>query len=410
MPKIIPPVKPFQSYKWRWATFQPTESLNEPAVFLGVLRVFNRFNNYPAGSTEILEALSVVENETKTEVDLVRTTDRNLVRNSGQYWKALGLLDESHGRIQVSPFGRLLAEGKISKVEFAMTAIKTLELPNRRIVDDTKEWDLAGLTIKPLELILDILADLLKGHGNNEAYITPFELLKIIIPLAGAKAIINNYTEAIIQYRNGQVDLSGWPDCAPMDNDKRIVREFLLFLSNYGFCTVVQVGRRNESAKFFLSSISVDEIVDLRILKTNLISLDKIVTNIRETRIPANIERKKVTREILERPYQGLFRKNILAAFNSTCLLTGVSIDSVLEAAHIIPVNSKGSDRVENGLCLRSDVHQLFDTGHLRLLPNGGLILSELASADNNYKRLPRQVRLPEFVNKDYLDWRYKYC
>ena len=407
---IKPPIKPFPDYKWRWATFQPTESLNIPSVFLGVLRVFNRFQNYAPSSVEILDSLSVVQTETHSKVDLVRTPERNLIRNSGQYWKALGLLEETHGKILVSPFGQLLANGKITQVEFAITVVKTLELPNRRIVDDTSNWDKAGLKIKPLELIIDIIAKLSLIYGNKESYITPYELVNIVIPLAGAKATLNDHADALMLNRKGQLDLSSWPDCAPSANDKRIAREFLLFLSNYGFCNAVQVGRRNEFEKYYLSSISLDEIIELHKLKLHQIDLDQVANTIRETQIPANVERKKVSREVLERPYQSMFRKNILSAFNSTCILTGVNIDSVLEASHIIPVKENGSDRVENGLCLRSDIHQLFDSGHLRLLPNGELIFSEHASAENNYGKLPRYINIPDFVNRDNLDWRVKYC
>ena len=89
MALIKPPKKPFPNYKWRWATFQPTESLNEPPVFLGVLRVFNQFQNYAPSSEEVMNGLAIVQAETNSKVDLVRTQDRNLVRNSGQYWKAL---------------------------------------------------------------------------------------------------------------------------------------------------------------------------------------------------------------------------------------------------------------------------------------------------------------------------------
>ena len=137
MPLIKPPRKPFPNYKWRWAVLTPTESLNEPPIFLGVLRVFNKFQNYAPSSKEIMNGLGIVQQETNSSVDLVRTQERNLIRNSGQYWKALGLLDEAHGKVLVSPFGQLLAEGKITQVEFATTVVKTLELPNRKIIDDT---------------------------------------------------------------------------------------------------------------------------------------------------------------------------------------------------------------------------------------------------------------------------------
>lgn len=404
-----PPQKPFADYKWRWAVLTPTESLNEPPVFLGVLRVFNKYQDYAPSAKEILDGLSTVQKETKSRVDLVRTQERNLVRNSGQYWKALGLLEEAHGKIHVSPFGQLLATGQITQIEFASTVIKTMELPNRMIISDTAEWDKAGLKIKPLELILDIIAKLLDQHGAGEAYITPYELVKIVIPLAGAKSRINEYVDALVLYRHGQLDLSGWPDCAPNSNDKRMAREFLLFLANYGFCNKQIEDGTNENEHYRLANISKEEITELQGLPIEKNELQEVVKQISTTQIPANIERKKVSREILERPYQNRFRKNVLGAFKFTCIITGVSMDAVLEAAHIIPISEKGSDKIDNGLCLRSDIHQLYDSGHLRLMPNGVLVLSELAATKNNYGQLPRAIRIPDFVNKGYLDWRNKY-
>jgi hypothetical protein len=350
-----------------------------------------------------------VQQETNPSVDLVRTQDRNLVRNSGQYWKALGLLDEAHGKVLVSPFGQLLAEGKITQVEFATTVVKTLELPNRKIIEDTSEWDATGLKIKPLELILDTLALIAQKYGSNEAYITPFELLRIVIPLAGSKAPLENFAEAILQHRQGKIDVSKWPDCATSSNDKRMAREFLIFLSNYGFCKRESLTRGNANERYLLASISKEEVVELHKLKIIQSELEKVVKQIRITQIPANVERKRVSREVLERPYQNIFRKNILNVFGSSCIVTGVSIENVLEAAHIKPVEYRGDDTHHNGFCLRSDIHQLFDSNNLRILPSGELILSEAASAKNNYAKLPRQIEIPTFVNRDFLDWRVKY-
>lgn len=409
MQLIQPPSKPFPNYKWRWASVQPTESLNDPPIFLGVLRVFNTFQNYAPSSKEVMDGLRIVQEETNSRVNLARDQERNLVRNSGQYWKALGLLEDTHGYISVSPFGRLLATGKITQIEFAITVVKTLELPNRKIVSDTSDWDNAGLRIKPLELILDILAKISERYGSNEAYVTPLELVKIIIPLAGNKSPLGNYVDAIIQKRRNLIDVSKWPDCAPSANDQRIAREFLLFLSNYGFCNVVPTARGNENERYFLASISTEEVIELHKLKFVQQELDKVVRTIRETQIPANVERKRVSREILERPYQSIFRRNVLGAFNSTCLITGVNIENVLEASHIIDVKYMGSDRIENGLCLRSDIHQLFDSNHLRLLPTGDIVLSETAAAEVNYGNLPRKIEIPNFINREYLEWRIKY-
>ncbi|MCD0456341.1 HNH endonuclease [Chryseobacterium sp. LC2016-27] len=409
MPIIKSPVKPFANYKWRWAVLTPTESLNEPPIFLGVLRVFNKFKNYAPSSEQIMNGLAVVQQETRSNVDLVRTRERNLIRNSGQYWKALGLLDEAHGRVLVSPFGQLLADGKITQVEFATTVVKTLELPNKKITADTSEWDEAGLRIKPLELILDTLVLIAEKLGSYEAYITPFELVRIVIPLAGAKAPLEDFAEAIIQHRQGLIDISRWPDCAPSSNDKRMAREFLIFLSNYGFCQKVSITRGNENERYQLVGISKEELVELHQLNLIQSELEKVVKEVRITQIPANIDRKRVSRMVLERPYQNVFRKNILSAFGSSCIVTGASIDNVLEAAHIKPVEYQGDDTHHNGLCLRSDIHQLFDSNNLRILPSGELIVSEAASTKNNYANLPSQIDIPNFINKEFLDWRVKY-
>jgi len=409
MLQINPPVKPFPNYKWRWAILTPTESLNEPPIFLGVLRVFNRYQNYAPSSKEVLDGLAIVQSETDSKVDLVRTQERNLIRNSGQYWKALGLLEDDKGKIKVTAFGKMLAEGKINPAEFATTVIRTFELPNKRIVGDTSDWDDSGLKIYPLQLILDILSQLSLKFGKEMGFITTNELIKIIIPLAGEKSQLNVYVEALIQFRDGKLDVSGWPDCAPLANDRRMAREFLLFLSNYGFCEVVHLVRGNENEKYFLTGMTSEEVKELHNLNLDIKDLATIAKQIVETQIPSNVERKKVSREILARPFQNIFRKNILIAFNSTCIVTGVMIESVLEASHIIDVKYNGNDRIENGLCLRSDIHQLFDSSHLKILPNGDLILSESAARKNNYQSLPSNIAIPDFVNREFLDWRFRY-
>ena len=51
----------------------------------------------------------------------------------------------------------------------------------------------------------------------------------------------------------------------------------------------------------------------------------------------------------------------------------------------------------------------MFDSNNLRILPSGELMLSETASAKNNYAKLPRKIEIPTFVNRDFLDWRLKY-
>lgn len=403
------PEKPFPGYKWRWATVTCTESLNEPPVLLGVLRAMEQFEGRAPSDPDFNEALKVVQLNTHARVKLAKSDPtRNLIRNSGQYWKAVGLIEDSTGRIQLTTFGKQVATGEIGPVEFAATVIKTLELPNRRIDADWRSWDAANLTLKPLELILSILVDLNKTRGEDEAYITPDELAKIVIPLAGANAPLGDYLEALTLFRRHQLSLEGWPDCAPRANDLRMAREFLLFLHNYGFCRLIP-GSTNKEDRYVLCEGQVSGISDLLTFKLGLESSAAVTTRLRQGGISGTVERQRYLAEVTARPQQQAFRKNVLAAFGSSCLVTGVSMATVVEAAHIVPVSSKGSDAVSNGLCLRADIHLLFDSGHLRITQNGEISLSALARCAENYRVLPRRVTLPDFVSREALHWRWRY-
>lgn len=406
---IVVPKKPFPDYKWRWAVFTPTENLNRSTVFLGVLRALCKYEGQPPSSPKLAKALKVVEKETKSTVNLARSPSRNLIRNSGQYWKALGLLAESVGEVKLTSFGRRVAEGGITKGEFASSTVKTLELPNRRIDTQVSDWDVSKLKIKPLELILHILGGLQHAYGDGEAFITHEELVKVVIPLAGAKADVDDHVDALHAYREGLLDLEAWPDCAPGSNDRRMAREFLLFLSNYGFCQRIP-RKGNISERFVLSGLSYQEVEQLVKFDLKGDTPTSAIKKLRKTDLPEMAERKRVMREMVERPHQAKFRDNILIVYGSKCLLTGVNIEAVLEAAHIRPVRLGGNDKDGNGICLRSDVHLLYDTGHLRINRTGSLHLSEVAAQKSNYGALPTKIKVPSFVDVEFWEWRWKYC
>ena len=94
--KDFVPVKPFPDFKWKWASLQCTESLNDPVILLGVLfrmRKLEKLNQGIKYSSEAFsEELRALSNDTKDSIDVDlagRTGSRNLIRNSGQYWRAL---------------------------------------------------------------------------------------------------------------------------------------------------------------------------------------------------------------------------------------------------------------------------------------------------------------------------------
>ncbi|MBS6554456.1 MAG: HNH endonuclease, partial [Clostridium sp.] len=51
----------------------------------------------------------------------------------------------------------------------------------------------------------------------------------------------------------------------------------------------------------------------------------------------------------------------VLENYNYKCAICDCGEKKILEAAHIIPVNSSGNDKVENGICLCRNHHRMFD-------------------------------------------------
>jgi hypothetical protein len=404
-----PPVLPFAGFKWRWASVAPTEGLNDPPVLIGVLRAFRKFEGHAPRNPALLKELAKIQAETQSPVDLVRTSNRNLIRNSGQYWKALGLIDNSRGLIALTPFGRDVADGLITMPEFAASVVAAMELPNRMIQEDVGVWDAAGVRFKPLSLLLDILSRL-RDRDPKQAFITKFELVRIVVPLSANHSHLDDFADTIVAWRQGHLNLSGWPNCAPKANDHRMASEFLIFLTHHGYCCK-PVGADPWTAKYFLAIQDYFKIKQSKVV-FDPNSLLQVAAQVTKTGVADLIERARVVREVAvaARPNQAKFRREVLAKSRGECVLTGTRLEAALEAAHIIPVQRGGGDTVGNGLCMRSDIHTLFDSGHLRIAPDGSLHLSKAASNDPIYGKLQAAIALPNYVETKNVEWRWSYA
>lgn len=405
------PEKPFETYKWTWLSLMPSEGLLDSRVFLGVLRALSINEGEAYSSTSLYNDLKRVQVETSTNINLARRPDRNLFRNSGQYWRGTGLLINKTGEIQLSKLGHQVATGEVTKDEFAALMVRNTVLPNPRTYKSAEmiKWQEAGIRIKPFELILSIM-DYLGIDSIDDAYLTPNELIQIVIPMAGAKHNEKNIAEHVSNYRKGDLDISGWPDCAPEANDKRLAREFLLFLANFGIC---QVG---DSASRYDQKFSIDELLSGEITPDDRTSFleDEAQTEgelsaSRGSQIPEIIERKRIATYALQRPQQGRFRRDVLEACASGCVLTNERTLDVIEAAHIIPVQYGGSDAVGNGFCMRVDIHRLFDGGKIRIAPDGSVSLHDQIADAVSYRDLPKKITLSPFVAVENVQWRERY-
>lgn len=77
------------------------------------------------------------------------------------------------------------------------------------------------------------------------------------------------------------------------------------------------------------------------------------------------------------RPGQGAFRLLMTDVYNGRCAITGETTRPVLEAAHIQPVSLHGTNEIQNGLLLRSDMHILYDDGLIGITPDYEIQISD---------------------------------
>ena len=272
------------------------------------------------------------------------------------------------------------------------------------------DWHRSGLKIKPLELILNVISELADDQECKDCFLTPDELANVIIPIVLFSQDQKFLAKAILQYRTFPEKFVDLPNCAPGSNDKRMVREHLLLLANYGILKKVDSANRNRfGEKYYLSTIDLENVKD--ILQTVPgevpagVDINKVVP---VHYAPATIRTRKFV-EVTSRPNQAKFRKALLANFNCKCLISGEVVNDVLVACHVHEVKDGGSDHSDNGVVLRADLHILFDKNKLRISQDGDVLFSPDIAEVSTYHQLPSKVTLPKSVNLDLVRRRFEY-
>lgn len=105
--------------------------------------------------------------------------------------------------------------------------------------------------------------------------------------------------------------------------------------------------------------------------------------------------RERVMRAIALREGQQQFRALLLEAYEGRCALTGCIVPELLEAAHIVPYRGPDTNRVDNGLLLRSDIHTLFDRGMWWVDANGMIELVERLRGTEYEAHAGKRLDLP---------------
>lgn len=410
LPLDFVPRLPFADFKWKWGCLQCTEGINDPIVLLGVLARMRKLEKMHAGLTyasdafadELRSLASDIEGR-EVGVDLARRTgSRNLIRNSGQYWKALGLIpNSSHGKIALTEFGRRVADADVTQAEFAAITVSTFTLPNEAVQgpEECALWLKSGLRIRPLALLLEVMRAL-RSLGA-EPCLTKDELTRIVIPLSGTAGVTpDDYARFIRAYRGFSLDVTSWPNCVPSANDHRIAREFLLFLSYYGYV----LRTRDNDEECFVYNELIDDEITLLLDRVEDVGFQAEVSRLKTLHVGAEVERKRVLRSQRSRPFQPRFRRDVLGDA-PRCVISNVTMPEVLIAAHIVPFKYKGANDRTNGFCMRSDIHILYDTNNLRIFPDGRVELSTVARMAYGAS-IPPFIVIPSWIDRENLRWR----
>jgi putative restriction endonuclease len=95
---------------------------------------------------------------------------------------------------------------------------------------------------------------------------------------------------------------------------------------------------------------------------------------------------------------QSFFRKAVLAAYNSTCCVTGNTIEALLVASHILPWSEFPEERLNpsNGLCLAAHFDRAFDRGLITFDEHLRLVVSPAVR-----RHLPNEAIESEFLRRE---------
>jgi putative restriction endonuclease len=113
---------------------------------------------------------------------------------------------------------------------------------------------------------------------------------------------------------------------------------------------------------------------------------------------PANIidGRERIVAQIVLRRGQPEFRRRLLEAYRGRCAISGCDAVEALEAAHIAPYRGPDTNRLDNGLLLRADLHTLFDLGLISIASTPMTLVIATSLAETIYREFDgKQLLLP---------------
>lgn len=91
-----------------------------------------------------------------------------------------------------------------------------------------------------------------------------------------------------------------------------------------------------------------------------------------------NLKGEYKLREVKTRINQNVFRQIVVANYSGKCAITGINLNDLLVASHIIPWSKNEDERLnpENGICLSSLYDKAYDKGYIGINEKYEIIIS----------------------------------
>jgi hypothetical protein len=122
------------------------------------------------------------------------------------------------------------------------------------------------------------------------------------------------------------------------------------------------------------------------------------------------IRRDLTTAQIQRRNRSPKFKYQAIQRYDGRCVVTGIDVIEMLDAAHVIPVEAGGSDDPRNSLLLNAAAHRAFDARLWAINPTTLKIETRQAGPQTHRMRLTNldlsgATRLP---HREALEWRFE--
>lgn len=108
---------------------------------------------------------------------------------------------------------------------------------------------------------------------------------------------------------------------------------------------------------------------------------------------------------------QQFFRRAVLASYEATCCMSGITVEELLVASHIVPWNADANNRLNprNGLCLSALHDRAFDRGLITVDPDLNIWVSSKAMGHRDEELIRhalidldgQKIRAPEKFRPD---------